>query len=125
MTKLNNTYPYLICHRMVKKYLEHISVIPDMQHLTAGFQDTNANNQVETDDKEKRPTFLLIIAGISGIGAIGLGGMIFLVKKMTNSKKYIKIFKLVFQFHSLILSSSVTTLIQMMKKVKLRTKIPT
>jgi hypothetical protein len=52
-----------------------------MQHLKAGFQGDTIEESVETDDKEKRPTFLLIIAGISGISAIGLATTIFLGKK--------------------------------------------
>lgn len=80
-TKLNGTYPYLDLSSDGKKIFGNISVNPDMQHLKAGFQGDTIEESVETDDKEKRPTFLLIIAGISGISAIGLATTIFLGKK--------------------------------------------
>ena len=43
-------------------------------HLTAGFQETPVNE--ENDDDDEKPAFLLIIAAISGIGAVILGAMI-------------------------------------------------
>ena len=52
-----------------------------MQHLKAGFQGNINEETVETDDAENKPIFLLLIAGISGISAIGLAATILLGKK--------------------------------------------
>ena len=80
-TKLNGTYPYLDLSSDGKKIFGNISVNPDMQHLKAGFQGNINEETVETDDAENKPIFLLLIAGISGISAIGLAATILLGKK--------------------------------------------
>ena len=56
----------------VEKVYGNVTVNPDT-HLTAGFQETPVN---EENDDDERPAFLLIIAAISGIGAVILGAMI-------------------------------------------------
>ena len=57
----------------------NVTVNPD-SHLTAGFQNTDTNNEEKSDDEgenEIKSNFLLIIAAASAIGAMVLGGMIF------------------------------------------------
>ena len=78
-TKLNGTYPYMDLSSEGKKIFGNISVNPDVQHKKAGFQgDLKDGN---SENKEERPILLLIIAGISGISAIGLGATILLGDK--------------------------------------------
>ena len=64
------TYAFIDMVSSGEKVYGNVTVNPDA-HLTAGFQDTST-----IDEKEEKPAFLLIIAALSGIGAIILGGMI-------------------------------------------------
>ena len=68
------TYAFVDMVSNGEKVYGNVTVNPDA-HLTAGFQDTSIINEKE-DEKEEKPAFLLIIAALSGIGAIILGGMI-------------------------------------------------
>ena len=68
------TYAFVDIVSNGEKVYGNVTVNPDA-HLTAGFQDTSIINEKE-DEKEEKPAFLLIIAALSGIGAIILGGMI-------------------------------------------------
>ena len=68
------TYAFIDIVSSGEKVYGNVTVNPDA-HLTAGFQDTSTIDEKE-DEKEEKPAFLLIIAALSGIGAIILGGMI-------------------------------------------------
>jgi len=69
-----------------EKVYGNVTVNSD-SHLTAGFQDTNSNNgQVNNEDKvsdsnTQNFNFILIIAAVSTVGSIILGGMILFAKK--------------------------------------------
>ena len=67
------TYAFVDIVSNGNKVYGNVTVNPDV-HLTAGFQETPTNDEDETE--EERPAFLLIIAAVSGIGAIMLGAMI-------------------------------------------------
>ena len=67
------TYAYLDIDSNGTKFYGNITVRPDTEgHLNAGFQDNILNDE----EDEERPAFLLIIAAVSGIGAVILGAMI-------------------------------------------------
>jgi len=68
------TYAFVDIVSNGEKVYGNVTVNPDA-HLTAGFQDTSIIDE-NKDEKEEKPAFLLIIAALSGIGAIILGGMI-------------------------------------------------
>lgn len=57
----------------------NITVSPEL-HVTAGFQD-NFEAEETDDTKEEKPAFLLMIAGLSGTGALILGVMVLFGKK--------------------------------------------
>ena len=67
------TYAFVDIVSNGNKVYGNVTVNPDV-HLTAGFQETSTNDEDETE--EERPAFLLIIAAVSGIGAVILGAMI-------------------------------------------------
>jgi len=67
------TYAYIDIDSNGTKFYGNITVIPEL-HVTAGFQNSNANNNIK--DEEENSSFLLIVAAASAIGALGLGGMI-------------------------------------------------
>ena len=69
------TYAYVDIDSNGTKFYGNITVIPEL-HVTAGFQDTNANNIDEAEDEEENSSLLLIIAASSALGAGILGGMI-------------------------------------------------
>ncbi len=69
------TYAYVDIDSNGTKFYGNITVIPEL-HVTAGFQDTNANNIDEAKDEEENSSLLLIIAAASALGAMILGGMI-------------------------------------------------
>ncbi|MFL2944035.1 MAG: hypothetical protein ACJZ2J_01730 [Candidatus Poseidoniales archaeon] len=69
------TYAYVDIDSNGTKFYGNITVIPEL-HVTAGFQDTNANNEDGTKDEEEDSSPLLIIAAASALGAMILGGMI-------------------------------------------------
>ena len=69
------TYAYVDIDSNGTKFYGNITVIPEL-HVTAGFQDTNANNIDEVKDEEEDSSLLLIIAAASALGAMILGGMI-------------------------------------------------
>ena len=69
------TYAYVDIDSNGTKFYGNITVIPEL-HVTAGFQDTNANNIDEAKDEEDDSSLLLIIAAASALGAMILGGMI-------------------------------------------------
>ena len=69
------TYAYVDIDSNGTKFYGNITVIPEL-HVTAGFQDTNANNIDEDKDEEEDSSLLLIIAAASALGAMILGGMI-------------------------------------------------
>ena len=69
------TYAYVDIDSNGTKFYGNITVIPEL-HVTAGFQDTNANNIGEAKDEEEDSSLLLIIAAASALGAMILGGMI-------------------------------------------------
>ena len=69
------TYAYVDIDSNGTKFYGNITVIPEL-HVTAGFQDTNANNIDEAEDEEENSSLLLIIAASSALGAAILGGMI-------------------------------------------------
>ena len=69
------TYAYIDIDSNGTKFYGNITVIPEL-HVTAGFQDTNANNIDEAKDEEEDSSLLLIIAAASALGAMILGGMI-------------------------------------------------
>ena len=68
------TYAFVDIVSNGDKIYGNVTVNPDT-HLTAGFQDTSINEDKE-EESEERPAFLLIIAAVSGIGAVILGAMI-------------------------------------------------
>ena len=74
------TYAYLDIDSNGTKFYGNITVIPEL-HVTAGFQDTNANNIDEAKDEEEDSSLLLIIAASSALGAGILGGMILFGKE--------------------------------------------
>ena len=74
-----------------EKVYGNVTVNSD-SHLTAGFQDNNSNNgQVNNEDQvsnskvsnsnTQKSNFLLIVAAVSTVGSIILGGMILFAKK--------------------------------------------
>ena len=67
------TYAFVDIVSNGEKVYGNVTVNPDI-HLTAGFQEPI--NEEKDDDGEERPAFLLIIAAVSGIGAVILGAMI-------------------------------------------------
>ena len=69
------TYAYVDIDSNGTKFYGNITVIPEL-HVTAGFQDANANNIDEAKDEEEDSSLLLIIAAASALGAMILGGMI-------------------------------------------------
>ena len=69
------TYAYVDIDSNGTKFYGNITVIPEL-HVTAGFQDTSANNIDEAKDEEEDSSLLLIIAAASALGAMILGGMI-------------------------------------------------
>ena len=69
------TYAYVDIDSNGTKFYGNITVIPEL-HVTAGFQDSNANNIDEAKDEEEDSSLLLIIAAASALGAMILGGMI-------------------------------------------------
>ena len=78
-TDADGKYPFVDIVSTGEKIYGNITVNPDV-HLTPGFQ----NEEPEEDEDtvtETEPQWLLIIAAISGIGAIGLGAMIVFGKK--------------------------------------------
>lgn len=78
-TDADGKYPFIDIVSTGEKIYGNITVNPDV-HLTPGFQ----NEEPEEDEDtvtETEPQWLLIIAAISGIGAIGLGAMIVFGKK--------------------------------------------
>ena len=78
-TDADGKYPFVDIVSTGEKIYGNITVNPDV-HLTPGFQ----NEEPEEDEDtvtETEPQWLLIIAAISGIGAIGLGAMILFGKK--------------------------------------------
>ena len=74
------TYAYVDIDSNGTKFYGNITVIPEL-HVTAGFQDTNANNIDEAEDEEENSSLLLIIAASSALGAGILGGMILFGKE--------------------------------------------
>ena len=68
-------YAYVDIDSNGTKFYGNITVIPEL-HVTAGFQDSNANNIDEAKDEEEDSSLLLIIAAASALGAMILGGMI-------------------------------------------------
>ena len=74
------TYAYVDIDSNGTKFYGNITVIPEL-HVTAGFQDTNANNIDEAKDEEEDSSLLLIIAASSALGAGILGGMILFGKE--------------------------------------------
>ena len=69
------TYAYVDIDSNGTKFYGNITVIPEL-HVTAGFQDTNANNIDEVEGEEENSSLLLISAASSALGAGILGGMI-------------------------------------------------
>ena len=69
------TYAYVDIDSNGTKFYGKITVIPEL-HVTAGFQDSNANNIDEAKEEEEESSLLLIIAAASALGAMILGGMI-------------------------------------------------
>ena len=63
-----------------RKVYGNVTINPDY-HLTAGFQQDTIEVK---DEEEDKPTWLLAIAGISGIGAVVLGAMIIFGSKDEN-----------------------------------------
>ena len=74
------TYAYVDVDSNGTKFYGNITVIPEL-HVTAGFQDTNANSNDEAKDEEEDSNLLLIIAAASALGAMILGGMILFGKE--------------------------------------------
>ena len=74
------TYAYVDIDSNGTKFYGNITVIPEL-HVTAGFQDTNANNIDEVEGEEENSSLLLIIAASSALGAGILGGMILFGKE--------------------------------------------
>ena len=75
-TDADGKYPFVDIVSTGEKIYGNITVNPDV-HLTPGFQ----NEEPEDTVTETEPQWLLIIAAISGIGAMGLGAMIVFGKK--------------------------------------------
>ena len=67
------TYAFVDIVSNGEKVYGNVTVNPDT-HLTAGFQEPI--NEEKDGEGEERPAFLLIIAAVSGIGAVILGAMI-------------------------------------------------
>ena len=67
------TYAFVDIVSNGEKVYGNVTVNHDT-HLTAGFQEPI--NEEKDDEGEERPAFLLIIAAVSGIGAVILGAMI-------------------------------------------------
>ena len=78
-TNADGKYPFVDIVSTGEKIYGNITVNPDI-HLTPGFQNEEPEED-ENTDTETEPQWLLIIAAISGIGAIGLGAMIVFGKK--------------------------------------------
>jgi len=78
-TDADGKYPFVDIVSTGERIYGNITVNPDV-HLTPGFQN---EEPVEEEDTvtETETQWLLIIAAISGIGAIGLGAMIVFGKK--------------------------------------------
>ena len=68
-------YAYIDIDSNGTKFYGNITVIPEL-HVTAGFQNTNINDNIEAKDEDENSDFLLIVAAASAIGAMALGGMI-------------------------------------------------
>ena len=65
-----------------RKMYGNITINPDEEHMAPGFQQNNV--EVNDDEESSKPTWLLAIAGISGIGAGILGIMIVFGNKDEN-----------------------------------------
>ena len=76
-TDADGKYPFVDIVSTGERIYGNITVNPDV-HLTPGFQNEEPE---EDEDTETEPQWLLIIAAISGIGAMGLGAMIVFGKK--------------------------------------------
>ena len=70
-------YAYVDVDSNGTKFYGNITVIPEL-HVTAGFQDNTANANNQAKDEDENSDLLLIIAAASAIGALVLGGMIYL-----------------------------------------------
>jgi len=70
-TDSDGEYPFMDIASTGERTYGNVTVNPDT-HLTPGFQ----QEPEEEKDNDTKPTWLLAIAAISGIGAIVLGGMI-------------------------------------------------
>ena len=82
-TDADGKYPFVDIVSTGERIYGNITVNPDV-HLTPGFQNEDAENDVPDRDlgsDEEELQWLLVIAAISGIGAIGLGAMIVFGKK--------------------------------------------
>ena len=82
-TDADGKYPFVDIVSTGERIYGNITVNPDV-HLTPGFQNEEAENDVPDQDlgsDEEELQWLLVIAAISGIGAIGLGAMIVFGKK--------------------------------------------
>jgi len=82
-TDADGKYPFVDIVSTGERIYGNITVNPDV-HLTPGFQNEDAENDVPDQDlgsDEEELQWLLVIAAISGIGAIGLGAMIVFGKK--------------------------------------------
>ena len=78
-TDADGKYPFVDIVSTGERIYGNITVNPDV-HLTPGFQNEDPKEDKDTVT-ETEPQWLLIIAAISGIGAIGLGAMIVFGKK--------------------------------------------
>jgi hypothetical protein len=76
-TDADGKYPFVDIVSTGEKIYGNITVNPDV-HLTPGFQNEEPEKNVDT---ETEPQWLLIIAAISGMGAVILGAMIVFGKK--------------------------------------------
>jgi hypothetical protein len=76
-TDADGKYPFVDIVSTGEKIYGNITVNPDV-HLTPGFQNEEPEKDVDT---ETEPQWLLIIAAISGMGAVILGAMIVFGKK--------------------------------------------
>ena len=82
-TDADGKYPFVDIVSTGERIYGNITVNPDV-HLTPGFQNEEAESDVPDQDlgsDEEELQWLLVIAAISGIGAIGLGAMIVFGKK--------------------------------------------
>ena len=77
-TDADGKYPFVDIVSTGEKIYGNITVNPDV-HLTPGFQNNETINT--KDDDDSKPILLLIIASISGLGAIIFGLMIIMGKK--------------------------------------------